>query len=610
MHLLVEEGPLQGKVFLLENRSEWIIGRDQNVAQIVIEDTSVLRKHARLIKKADGFCIVDISHKKPVLVNEKPAVEEQLLHEGDRIKIGDSIFIYSEEELPHITEEVPHKEEEIQENPEEEVGAETIFLEEPKEEIIDTLFESQKNGEEKKEKVTPEKEEVFDTIYEDLEKKPLLSSSRFILKVVSGPNQGGEFLLEKGKSYIIGKNFNLCDITFNDISVSKKHAKITLTDDDKIYIEDLKSKNKTYVNQIAIEEKTELFPQDVISLGSSTFTIIDKEKEEVTSFYEIPTKEKLLEEKKKEAFQWKKQIIPFKHLIGFGAFVVVSIIAIISFFTLFKVETVPTVTKDVTKELNTLFKKYEGIQFSYNPQSESLFLNGHVLNSIQKQELLYSIKQINYINAIEDNIIIDENVWKSINGILSDNKQWRGVSVHAVKPGQFIISGYLKNTQDSESLNDYLNMNFPYTDRLENKVVVEDILKAEIATMLKKKGLMNIAFGLTNGEVILTGQYSHNLKSEFHKFTEELEKKPGVRQITNLTIASSPDQARIDLSAQYKVTGYAKADSKNMGVVINGKIVTVGDLFEEMKITQIDQHTILLEKDDVKYKISYSPQNP
>jgi hypothetical protein len=39
---------------------------------------------------------------------------------------------------------------------------------------------------------------------------------------------------------------------------------------------------------------------------------------------------------------------------------------------------------------------------------------------------------------------------------------------------------------------------------------------------------------------------------------------------------------------------------------LNGKIYTLGDTIGEMKIVNIEQNTILLEKDGIKYKINYT----
>ena len=45
--------------------------------------------------------------------------------------------------------------------------------------------------------------------------------ARWMLKVVSGPNSGAEFNMQKASTYILGKDPSLCDIVFQDLSVSQ-----------------------------------------------------------------------------------------------------------------------------------------------------------------------------------------------------------------------------------------------------------------------------------------------------------------------------------------------------------------------------------------------------
>ncbi|KKK60786.1 hypothetical protein LCGC14_3020880, partial [marine sediment metagenome] len=104
-------------------------------------------------------------------------------------------------------------------------------------------------------------EDLDETIFEESEEEmpvPLVIESPFILKVVSGPNAGSEFGMEKSKSYIIGKDSTLADIIFADLSVSGQNTKITIDENNNIFIQDLGSKNGTYVNNKQIKEKTNI----------------------------------------------------------------------------------------------------------------------------------------------------------------------------------------------------------------------------------------------------------------------------------------------------------------------------------------------------------------
>ena len=41
----------------------------------------------------------------------------------------------------------------------------------------------------------------------------------------------------------------------------------------------------------------------------------------------------------------------------------------------------------------------------------------------------YRIGQIEFITSTEDNVVIDELVWKTMNDVISGNPHWRGVSI-------------------------------------------------------------------------------------------------------------------------------------------------------------------------------------
>jgi hypothetical protein len=100
---------------------------------------------------------------------------------------------------------------------------------------------------------------------------------RWLLKVVNGPNNGAEFPMQAGENYIIGSNPDTCDIVFSDERVSKQHARIQVTKDDHLLIEDLKSQQGTKINSVLIETQVPLPLNTIITLGSSSFEIYDRE---------------------------------------------------------------------------------------------------------------------------------------------------------------------------------------------------------------------------------------------------------------------------------------------------------------------------------------------
>src|SRR5271156_5947604 len=96
-HLIADDGPLRGLTLNFEEGNDWIIGRDPDVADYVIEDSTVSRKHARVTKSSQGIFIQNLSRVNPTLVNgENRGDERVLLHAGDRVQIGNHLFTFQE----------------------------------------------------------------------------------------------------------------------------------------------------------------------------------------------------------------------------------------------------------------------------------------------------------------------------------------------------------------------------------------------------------------------------------------------------------------------------------------------------------------------------------
>jgi len=107
----------------------------------------------------------------------------------------------------------------------------------------------------------------------------ILETGRWLLKVISGPNNGAEFSMQAGNSYIIGTDPNACDIVFHDTSVSRQHTRITVNSDDTLLVEDLKSRNGTLVDGERLQGKSPLPSNTLVALGTSSFVIFDREGE-------------------------------------------------------------------------------------------------------------------------------------------------------------------------------------------------------------------------------------------------------------------------------------------------------------------------------------------
>lgn len=77
-----------------------------------------------------------------------------------------------------------------------------------------------------------------------------------------------------GETVLIGRSM-ACDIRIESLEISLKHAKLTRVDD-RWYIQDLKSKNKTYLNEKLIQRKMRLKDGMVISFSQKQFTFHEK----------------------------------------------------------------------------------------------------------------------------------------------------------------------------------------------------------------------------------------------------------------------------------------------------------------------------------------------
>jgi hypothetical protein len=70
-----------------------VLGRGKE-ADIILEDTFSSSKHARLIPQGDAIVLEDLGSTNGTFLNGEPLSGPQPLHDGDRIRIGDSEFTF------------------------------------------------------------------------------------------------------------------------------------------------------------------------------------------------------------------------------------------------------------------------------------------------------------------------------------------------------------------------------------------------------------------------------------------------------------------------------------------------------------------------------------
>lgn len=93
----------------------------------------------------------------------------------------------------------------------------------------------------------------------------------WVLKFISGKYQGGEFTLEEGREYVVGRSSE-CDMVLVEDMISRAHATFSVKDG-KVYLRDNGSTNGSFVNGERITE-VELSPNDRVLLGTSIIKLL------------------------------------------------------------------------------------------------------------------------------------------------------------------------------------------------------------------------------------------------------------------------------------------------------------------------------------------------
>lgn len=610
--LVIEDGNLKGRSFSLEKGESWVIGRDPDECQFVLEDPLVSRRHVLVYRSPDGILVENLSTTNPVLINEQEiGSEPYLLHTGDFMRIGHQLFRYYETLSEQLMNEEPEQTDPLI------PSSSPPSFEPPLQEgeQRDTLFEDQDSD------FNPLAEINFG----------FTEIGRWLLKVIGGPNNGAEFYMQTGHSYIIGTDPHACDIVFHDTSVSRQHAKITVTPDDVLVIEDLKSRNGVLINGELIEAKQTLSPSTIVTLGTTSFVVYDREGEMQTIVSPLmPSIVKALKQEEEKPLppptsapsastDTENQAIPKptdppppQPPRQYGPLILMSIImglfalAGIGSLALFKSEPIEVKVQENTDELiQQALRPFPAVRFTFNKANGGLFLVGHVSSPTDKHQLLYNLQNLKFIKSVDDNgIIVDEYVWQELNSILA--KTWRGITIQSPAAGEFVLTGYLETRRQAAQLSDYINLNFPYLDLLKKQVVVEEDVVNQINAWLQDANLRSVTVDMNQGEISLSGNISPDRVNDFNQIITRIKQIPGVRIVNNAVHAqAAPELVGIEnISDQYQVTGTSKIGDKHT-VVIQGRILSEGDILDGMTITQITSDKILLEKDGAQFRINY-----
>lgn len=692
--LVAEEGLLKGLVLSLEEGEQWVIGRDPDACQLLIEDPSASRKHMICRTTPQGILVENLSTTNPVQVNNVEVTKPQLLHNGDALKIGGGMFRFyaeaaaslfkgaddepdgevvgsdanahkttgDEESIHDDSQDEPQKDEPKNKSPEnDQSGHNEPKSEEPNKGDAGASPKPESNQKENEAvlNVTPlitesaedeeEMEIPHDSIFneEPSEKDAiaeinfgLIDTGRWLLKVINGPNNGAEFSMAADTSYVLGTDPNSCDIVFHDTSVSRQHARITITPEDTLTIEDLKSRNGTLVDGEPLKGKQPLAVNTLVVLGTTSLVVFDREGEMQTIISPLlPSIVKVLQkdEPQREAIAPVAAVntvtepspigapaetahpaevkAPPHPTTTIGAFILIGIltglfvIVGIGTTTLFKSEPVAVKEQvDPTKLLDEALAPFSpSVKYTFNKGTGRLLLVGHVLTATDKNQLLYTLQDMKFIKNLDDSgIVIDEYVRQEINQVLEKNPNWKGITIQSPSAGHFVISGYLQTRAQAGRLSEYMSNNFPYIDLLEQRIVVDEDIISSVNGLLDNMGFKNVKVKLENGEITLSGKIPIGKSADIDALVAEVKSITGVRSVRNLLTEVAPDQSMINISDRYDVTGFSNQGGTSLNVVINGRILMKGDSLDGMTITSIQSNVIFLEKEGIKYRIDFS----
>jgi pSer/pThr/pTyr-binding forkhead associated (FHA) protein len=90
--LLVLAGPEKGQTFLLRETTQ--LGRDLD-NQVVLADPRISRHHAEIELKGQEFVIFDMGSPNGLFVNAMRVTGPQTLRDGDNIRLGDTVLVFS-----------------------------------------------------------------------------------------------------------------------------------------------------------------------------------------------------------------------------------------------------------------------------------------------------------------------------------------------------------------------------------------------------------------------------------------------------------------------------------------------------------------------------------
>jgi len=85
--LIIENGQLAGQRWLVDS-DVVVIGREVGLADLLLPERQVSRRHAKIERTAEGFLLSDLDSKNGTFLNGREVKEPQMLQDGDEIQIA------------------------------------------------------------------------------------------------------------------------------------------------------------------------------------------------------------------------------------------------------------------------------------------------------------------------------------------------------------------------------------------------------------------------------------------------------------------------------------------------------------------------------------------
>jgi pSer/pThr/pTyr-binding forkhead associated (FHA) protein len=100
---------------------------------------------------------------------------------------------------------------------------------------------------------------------------------------------GQRIELERSKSYVLGRGQG-CEIVVTDMACSRRHARITVGGEGRgFFVEDLGSRNGTYVDDTRIWDRTVIKSGCMIRIGATIYKLSNEEKETPEELFDTGT---------------------------------------------------------------------------------------------------------------------------------------------------------------------------------------------------------------------------------------------------------------------------------------------------------------------------------